>query len=170
MPPLSPAAVRKQIADKKPASIYLIVGDDDAEMTGLVAEISGLVEDDLRAFNLERLYASDKVVSPSAIVQAARTLPMLGDRRVVIVLRAERILKPKRRGKATEGEDDAVEGIAEEAPSDLDALAEYANRPEPQTVLVFVAADVDRQRKLYKTLQKQAVIVECWGLKGAKDA
>jgi DNA polymerase III delta subunit len=29
---------------------------------------------------------------------------------------------------------------------------------------------VDRQRKLYKALQKNAQIVECWGLKGAKDA
>ncbi|MBW8896301.1 MAG: hypothetical protein JF613_08985, partial [Acidobacteria bacterium] len=34
----------------------------------------------------------------------------------------------------------------------------------------FVASDVDRTRRLYKTLQKQATIVECWGLKGAKDA
>jgi DNA polymerase III delta subunit len=170
MPSLSPAAVRKQISQGKPDPVYVIVGDDEAEMSQLAGEISGLVEDELRAFNLERLYASDKVVSPSTIVQAARTLPMLGDRRVVIVLRAERILKPKRRGKVAENEDDAVEGVDEEPASDLDALAEYANRPEPQTVLVFLAADVDRQRKLYKTLQKQAVIVECWGLKGAKDA
>jgi len=34
---------------------------------------------------------------------------------------------------------------------------------------VFVAADVDRTRRLYKTLQKHATIVECWGLKGVKD-
>jgi DNA polymerase-3 subunit delta len=37
------------------------------------------------------------------------------------------------------------------------------------TVLVFVAADVDRQRRIYKALQKNATIVECWGLKGSKD-
>jgi DNA polymerase-3 subunit delta len=35
--------------------------------------------------------------------------------------------------------------------------------------LVFVAADVDRGRRLYKALQKTATIVECWGLKGGKD-
>ena len=40
--------------------------------------------------------------------------------------------------------------------------------PEPLTTLVFVAADVDRSATLYKTLQKQATIVECWGLKGAQ--
>ena len=59
-----------------------------------------LVEDELRAFNVERLYASDKVASPAAIAESARPLPMMGDRRVVVVLRAEKILKPKRRGKA----------------------------------------------------------------------
>jgi DNA polymerase III delta subunit len=170
MPTATPAAVRKGISQGKADPIYVIVGDDDAEMTQLVGTISALVEDELRAFNLERLYANEKPVTPSAIVQAARTLPMLGDRRVVIVLRAERLLKPKRRGKGTDSDEESAGQIEDEPPSDLDALDEYARRPEPQTTLVFVAADVDRQRKLYKTLQKHAVIVECWGLKGMKDA
>ncbi len=34
----------------------------------------------------------------------------------------------------------------------------------------MLASDVDRTRRLYKALQKQATIVECWGLKGSKDA
>lgn len=168
MPPLAPAAVRKQLAERKPASIYLIVGDDEAEMAQLTAAISELVEDELRAFNLERLYASDKSVTPSVIVQAARTLPMLGDRRVVVVLRAEKILKPKRRGKAVEP-DDEPPALDEEPPGDLAALEDYANHPEPLTTLVLVAADVDRQRKVYKALQKAGAIVECWGLRGTKD-
>jgi DNA polymerase-3 subunit delta len=168
MPVTTPSAIRKQLAEGRPDCVYLILGDDDAEMSQLTAAISGLVEDELRAFNLERLYASDKEVKPTAIVQAARTLPMLGDRRVVVVLRAERILKPKRRGKADTGDEPLAPD--EEPPSDLDALEEYVRRPEPRTTLVLVASDVDRQRKLYKTMQKHATIVECWGLKGAKDA
>lgn len=165
MPASTPAAVRKQISQGKPDPIYLIVGDDDAEMSLLASDISALVEEDLRAFNLERLYANDKGVSPFTVAQAARTLPMLGDRRVVVVLRAERFLKPKRRGGAegTDGADDV------EAPGDLAELEEYVKRPEPMTVLVFVAADVDRQRRIYKALQKSATIVECWGLKGSRD-
>ena len=169
MPTLAPAVVRKQIAGRAPEPVYLILGDDDAEMSQLAAEIGGLVEDELRAFNLERLYATDKAVTPSAIVQAARTLPLLGDRRVVVVLRAERILKPKRRGKAAESEVEDDGGEAEPA-SDLDALEEYVKRPESQTTVVLVAADVDRQRRIYKTLQRHAAIVECWGLRGSRDA
>jgi DNA polymerase III subunit delta len=167
MPISTPAAVRKQIGQGKPDPIYLIVGDDDVEMSQLASDISALVEEDLRAFNLERLYASDKGVSPFTVAQAARTLPMLGDRRVVVVLRAERFLKPKRRGGAESAE--GAEGAEGEAPGDLADLEEYVKRPEAMTVLVFVAADVDRQRRIYKALQKNATIVECWGLKGSRD-
>ena len=39
----------------------------------------------------------------------------------------------------------------------------------PQTTLVLVAGDVDRTRKIYKTIQKHATIVECWGLKPGRD-
>jgi DNA polymerase III delta subunit len=168
MPALAPPVVRRQIAQGQPDPVYLIVGDDEAEMSQLAAALGGLVEDELRAFNLERLYAQDKGVTASAIVQSARTLPMLGDRRVVVVLRAERLLKPPRKGKATEPE---AAGDDEEAPpTDLDALEKYVTKPEPRTTLVLVATDVDRQRKVYKALQKHATIVECWGLRGSKDA
>jgi len=163
----SPQSIRKQLAQGKPDPVYLIVGDDEAEMARLAADVSALVEDELRAFNLERMYATDKAVTPAAIVESARTFPMLGDRRVVLVLRAEKILKPKRRGKGIE-EAGATE---EDEPSgDVDVLEAYLKEPEPQTTLAFVAADVDRTRRLYKTLQRAATIVECWGLKGAKDA
>ena len=97
MPTASPSAIRQQIAANTLAPVYLIVGDDDVEMSRLANDLSSVVEDELRAFNLERLYASDKGVTARSIAEAARTLPMLGERRVVIVLRAEKILKPKRR-------------------------------------------------------------------------
>ena len=164
----APAAVRKQISGRTPDPIYLIVGDDEAEMFRLAADLSTLVEDELRAFNLERMYASEKGVTPQAIVEAARTLPMLGDRRVVVVVRAERILKPKRRGKAAEDAEALVE--EEEPAGDLDVLEDYIKKPEPMTTLVLVASDADRQRKVYKALQKHATIVEFWGLRGQKDA
>lgn len=163
----TPAAVRKQLAQGKADPVYLIVGDDPAEMSHLAADFAGLVEDELRAFNSERLYAGEKGVTPSAVVEAARMLPMMADRRVVVVLRAEKMLKPKRRGKAVDVDAEAEDGG--EPPTDLDVLEAYVRDPVPQTTLVLVAADVDRTRKLYKTLQKQATIVECYGLKGSRE-
>lgn len=162
----TPAAVRAQIAQRKALPLYLIVGDDDAEMSRLAADFSSLVEEDLRAFNVDRVYASDKSVTAASIAESARLLPMMSDRRVVVVLRAEKLLKPKRRGKP---EEEPADGDAD-APVEVDALEEYVRSPEPQTVLVFVAADVDRSRRLYKAMQKTATIVECYGLKPGKDA
>jgi DNA polymerase III delta subunit len=136
-------------------------------MSRLAGDVAALVDDSLRAFNSERLYAGDRGVTPASIVEAARLLPMMADRRVVVVMRAERLLKPKRRGKA------ALEGEAAEEtgepPGELDVLEAYIKDPVPQTTLVLVASDVDRTRKIYKTIQKQATIVECWGLKPGRD-
>jgi DNA polymerase-3 subunit delta len=180
VPGATPQTVRQQVKQGKPDPVYLIVGDDEAEMSRLAAELSTLVEDELRAFNLERIYAGEKGASPASIVESARTLPMMGDRRVIVVLRAERLLKPKRRGKAVEdgdGDDEAVPDAddpaarpARGAEGDLEVLDAYVRNPEPLTTLVLVATDVDRSRRLYKSLQKQATIVECLGLRGSRDA
>jgi DNA polymerase-3 subunit delta len=170
MPQASPSDVRAAVAKRAPAPVYLILGDDEAEMSRLAADVTSLVEDELRAFNVDRLYAGEKGTSPVSIVEAARLLPMMGDRRIVVVLRAERLLKPKRKGgnKASDREDD--NGADEsEPPSDLDALADYVQSPIPSTTLVLVSGDLDRTRKIGKAILKHATVVECWGLKNEKN-
>jgi len=166
MPNAAPADVRAAIAKRNPAPVYLILGDDEAEMLRLTADITALVEDELRAFNVERIYAGEKGNTASAIVEAARVLPMMSDRRIVVVLRAERLLKPKRRGKAFDLEEDGGEA---EQPSDLDALGDYVQGPVPSTTLVIVASDVDKSRRASKAILKHAVVVECWGLKTERN-
>ena len=168
MPIVPPSTVRKQLSKGTPDPVYLIVGDDEAEMSRLAAEINAVVEDELRAFNAERFYAGEKGVTPAVVAEAARVLPMMSDRRVITLLRAERMLKPRRRGKAAQAEPE--EEADADGPTELDVLEAYVRDPVPQTTLVMVAADVDRTRKLYKTILKQGTIVECWGLKGGRDA
>ena len=167
MPTASPTAVRAAIAGRALDALYLILGDDESEMTRLAGDIAGVVDDQLRAFNVERLYAGEKGASAAGIVEAARQLPMMGDRRVVVVLRAERILKPKRRGKAAGEDGDDMEA---EPPSDTDVLSDYVQKPGTSTTLVLVSADLDRSRRLGKMILKHATVVECWGLKAGRDA
>lgn len=167
MPPVSPADVRAAVARRQPLPVLLILGDDEAEMSRLAADVMSIVEDELRAFNVERLYAGEKGTSPVAIVEAARMAPMMGERRVVAVLRAEKLLKPKRRGKAAEADADDDEG--NEAAQDTDVLTRYVESPVPSTTLVLVSTDLDRTRRLGKALLKHASIVECWGLKNEKN-
>jgi len=95
-------------------------------------------------------------------------LPMMGDRRVVVVLRAERLLKPKRKARGADA--DAENGGEDaEPPSDLDALTDYVQSPVPSTTVVLVSSDLDKTRKIGKTIQKHATVVECWGLKNEKN-
>lgn len=160
MPSVTPDTVRAAVAARKLDPIYLLLGDDDAEMARLAADIAGSVEEELRAFNVERIYAAEKGGGPADIVESAKQLPMMTDRRIVVVLRAERLLKPKRRGRAIEeGTEDSAE-----PPSDVDVLTDYVVHPEPTTTLVLAASDLDASRKLGKALKKSATIVECRGL------
>lgn len=165
MPSIAADAFVQQIRKRKPEPVYVIIGDDDQEKSALSQLASELVDEELRAFNVERLYGTDKGTRAETIVEACRVLPMLGERRVIVVLRADPLLKPKRK-KAEEDEDEAAGG---EEPVSADALTAYVSRPEPMTTLVLVADDIDRSRKLGKALVKHAAIVECWGLKSGKE-
>jgi DNA polymerase-3 subunit delta len=172
-----PDALRQQIARSETGPVYLIVGDDDHEKSALALALGEMIEDGLRAFNVERLYANDRVVTPSTVAEAARTLPMLAPRRVVIVLQAEAILAPKR-GKssgAAAGDDD------QDASGDaLLPLLDYLADPSPTTTLAFVfsppdsgqpadAIPIARNLKITKALAKVASVVVCSGLEGGKD-
>jgi DNA polymerase-3 subunit delta len=82
---------------------------------------------------------------------------MLGDRRIVVVRRAERLLKPKRAGRPADDEEESPSDEAE-GPVDAGPLEDYIAAPSPSTTVVFVAADVDRTRRLTKRLIEKALV------------
>src|SRR5687768_12071534 len=94
MPSLSPAALRKQIAAAETASLYMLIGDDDVERSAVAGEFADIVEEGLRAFNVDRLYGGE--IKVDDLVDATATLPMMAPRRVVVILEAEKLLIPKR--------------------------------------------------------------------------
>ena len=159
---LTPAAVRSQIEAGAPEPIYLILGEDEVEKSGLAAEFAELVDEGLRAFNVERIHACDLTTGDrladgvAGIVASVRTLSMMVPRRVVTVLQAENLLAPKRESDA--------------ATRALEQFEELVKRPEPQTTLVLVATSVDKRGRMFKLLQKHAVIVECGALVDLADA
>jgi len=166
---ITPAAARKQIAAGAVAPVSLLVGDDDHEIDALVERFIGLVEEALRPFNVERIHAAERGGDPAAAaVEAARVLPMMADRRVVFLLRAERFLKPKGRRAALLEEDGGAESAG--GPAATGVLEAYLKSPEPLTALVLVASDVNKSLRPVKALYKQATVVECWGLKDGREA
>jgi DNA polymerase-3 subunit delta len=162
LPSLTPSAVRKQIQAGTPDPIYLILGEDEVEKSGLASEFADLVDEGLRAFNVERIHAGDLTTGDrmadgvAGLVASVRTLPMMVPRRVVIVLQVETLLAPRRESEA--------------ATRALDQFEELVKRPEPQTTLVLIATSVDKRGRMFKLLQKSATVVECGALEDLADA
>jgi DNA polymerase III subunit delta len=162
MPVATPAAVRTQIGSGQVAPLYLLQGDDDIEKSALGHEFEELVDEGLRAFNVERIHAGevtsgDKLVEAVAsLVAAARTLPMMAPRRVLIVLQAESLLMPRRESDA--------------ASRALDALEALFKDPESHATIVLVAGPLDKRSRMYKLLLKHALLVECGAIEDQADA
>ena len=148
MPALSQADVRKQIAAGTVGPLYLLVGPDDTGRMALAAEFLELVEADLRPFNVDRLYGGE--TSAAKVVDAARTLPMMVPRRVVLLVHAERLLNPKK-------------DLKKDVEADLQFLEDYFRAPVDTCCLVLVADSIDKRRSLARQLVSKATVVECSG-------
>jgi DNA polymerase-3 subunit delta len=153
---LSPQSLRAQISSGELDPLYLLYGDDEVEKTSLAGAFSAAIEQDVRAFNVERVYGADAQTTISGVLDSARTLPWLSARRVVLVLQAERLFAPKHESETTARE--------------LEQLEAYIKAPLPHAALVFVAGDLDKRRRIVSLLMKHATVVECGGLEGTGDA
>ena len=159
---LTPAAVHKQIASGNLDRVYLLLGEDEIEKSALASDFAEVVEEGLRAFNVERLHAGDWTTGDrladgvSGLLAAARTLPMMAPRRVVVVSQAEAMLAPRRESEA--------------ATRALQELEAFIASPEPLTALVLVAGNIDKRGRMFKLLTKHATIVECGVIEDAADA
>ena len=162
MPSLELSALKKQIASRRLGPLYLLVGEDVRLVEQMVDAIEATIDEADRPFAVDRIYAAESGGAPIDIAAAARVFPMLGDRRIVVVLRAERLLKPKRASKSLEppGSDDLTEDTA----MDFVALEDYVASPVPFTTLVFVATEVDRTRRFTKRLVEKSQVTEFSGL------
>jgi len=161
MPVLEQDVLVSQLAAGRFEPVYLIVGDDEADKDEMTRAFQGAVPEDVQPFAFERYSALDASTKPEGVVASARTPPFIGDRRVIVVTRAERWFKPKGKGDDAGDED-------EDAGDGFDALEAYLERPDPLSTVVFVASDVNRTMRVVKALLKVAQVVECYGLRPEK--
>jgi len=167
VPNLDRDVLRKTIDAGKLDRVYLFVGEDVKLVDRTVDAIEATIDAADRPFAVDRIYAGEAAGTPVDIAASCRSLPMLGDRRLVIVMRAERLLKPKRAAKP--GNDDLVETDVtaddESTATDFSALEDYLTNPSPFATLVFVATEVDRTRRFTKKLVDKAQVVTFGGIR-----
>jgi DNA polymerase-3 subunit delta len=154
MPVVSRAALKKQIAAGETGPLYVLLGDDDGEKSAVAAEFTEMVDEGLRAFSVDRLFGAE--IKADDLMDAAATLPMMAPRRIVIVFDAERLLIPKREGKAAEAEQERLEA--------------FVKNPPAHATVVFVCGPLDQRRRLVKLLLKEAQVVDCGTITDSGDA
>lgn len=81
--------------------------------------------------------------APAAVVEAARTMPFLASRQMVLVRHAEQYFS-----------------LRDDPKSPLAPLLEYLRNPEPATTLVLVSTRADRRRKLFREIDRIGSVVE----------
>ena len=132
----------------------MLVGDDELEKADVAADFADMVDEGLRAFNVDRLYGGD--IKVDDLVDATATLPMMAPRRVVLILEAEKLLIPRRESKAADEEQARLEV--------------FLKAPPPHATTVFVCGAVDRRRKSIKLLIEEAQVVDCGTIADEADA
>ena len=151
---LSRAVLKKQIAAGETGPLYVLLGDDDSEKSAVASEFTEMVDEGLRAFSVDRLFGAE--TRAEDLIDAAATLPMMAPRRIVIVLDAERLLIPKREGKAADAEQERLEA--------------FVKNPPAHATIVFVCGPLDQRRRLVKLLLKEAQVVDCGTITDSADA
>ncbi len=123
------------------APVYLLHGDEpfftrEAAAWLRTTVLAGAPED----FNLDRFDAKEDL-DPERIAQAARTLPMMGPKRLVLVRQAEVLLH--------------------QPAAKVKPIVTYLKDPDPMSCLLFVAnTKVRKNASLYKAVKKAGVVVE----------
>lgn len=145
MAALTPGALRGRIASGDLDPVYLLLGDDERRKAELAGALAETLDEDLRAFNLDRFQGGDAGLDK--VLAAARTVPLLAPRRIVVAARAERMLQPARESEA--------------ARRDLEAFEAYLAAPSPETTLVLSATGLDERRRIVKRLRALATVVRC---------
>lgn len=135
----------KQIKRREFAPVYLLFGAEtylrDLAAKNIVETV--LADSSLREFNEAEFSLSNSPVQHA--LGAAEQMPMISSRRVVKI--TDVVVS------ATGGKDNLKE-------EDEASLAAYLNRPSPTSVVIFVANELDKRRKIAKLLLEKCTTVE----------
>jgi DNA polymerase-3 subunit delta len=160
---MTPAELEKELKAGKIRPLYLVAGEERFLVEQVTRALyAACVDPSLADFNVDLLTAGDADID--RVINAARTVPMMSERRFVVVRALERW-----EGKT--GDDTRL--------SPFDRLAEYAEKPISSTCLVLSAGKLDNRRRLAAMAKKAGFLVNCelldrralkgWIEKAAKD-
>ncbi|MEO8177595.1 MAG: DNA polymerase III subunit delta [Deltaproteobacteria bacterium] len=159
MPQLTPEQAISEAQTGRLRPVYLIAGEERFfRQQVLRAMRDAVVGPGGASLNEDQFVAGE--VEARTVLAAARTLPMFGPRRLVVVRDLERW---EGKGDDDEGSDGKAEakGVVYKP---LDQLAEYAGAPSDRTTLLLLADKLDNRRRLVSLARKEGFLVVCASL------
>jgi DNA polymerase-3 subunit delta len=140
---LTPEDIIKRAAASNLPPLLLVVGEEAHSRDRVVQVLrEAVLADGMAAMNEDVFVAGEAGVD--SVLTAARTLPMFGKRRFVLVKHLERWETAK------QGDSDPFE-----------RLLDYAKAPSPSTLLLLVAIKLDGRRRLVTEGKKRDFLVNC---------
>lgn len=130
------AALTAQLAARRFAPLYLLMGDEPYFIDALTAQLAeGILSPEERAFNQTVVYG--KETDSGAVINLCRQMPMMGSFQVVIVREAQSLRK-------------------------LEQMSLYTASPAKSTILVLCHKEknMDKRWQLYKQIESKGVVFE----------
>jgi len=143
---MTPEQAIREAQERALRPVYLVAGEELYLQSAVVKALrEATLAGGTPGLNEDQLIAGEATVD--SVLSAARTLPMMAQRRWVLLRSVERWETKKESGR--------------QANDPLARIAQYASDPVPSTVLVLLAAKLDRRRKLYAAAKKAGWLVSC---------
>ncbi|MFO7561300.1 MAG: DNA polymerase III subunit delta [Enhygromyxa sp.] len=153
--------LREDIAKGRIAPVYLLWGEDQAALKGVVEALReavlrpGGVSTGMEAFNHEQ-FDAPYIGAAAEVLNACGQVPMMAERRLIELSSPEDFGRHKR-AEELDGESKPLESKRDDA---IDALIEYFDAPNPSTVLLLTSSNLKATAKLVKAAKKAAQVVE----------
>ncbi len=129
-------ALRTEIAARRFAPIYLLMGEESYFIDALCEQLSSsILTPAEQSFNQITVYGKDG--DAGQVVNLCRQMPMMGSHEVIILKEAQQLRQ-------------------------IEKLTHYTSKPQPSTILIICHKEktLDKRSALYKQCQKEGVVFE----------
>lgn len=129
-------ALRTEIAARRFAPIYLLMGEESYFIDALCEQLSSsILTPAEQSFNQITVYGKDS--DAGQVVNLCRQMPMMGSHEVIILKEAQLLRQ-------------------------IEKLTHYTSKPQPSTILIICHKEktLDKRSALYKQCQKEGVVFE----------
>lgn len=135
---LSPENILQQLEKGQLFPFYLLYGESEFLLERVLTQIrERFIPEGARDFNQQIFYGDDTHFNPGEVLDTARSFPFMGQNRLIIVRRTDKITA-----------------------SSLESFLPYLDDPMESTCLIFVSDKPDFRKKFYKKIKALGRLVE----------